>query len=272
MNSTSSLITTALLLVVAAVVIGCESDQKSDQTTNNRLSTEEFLEQHARTWNPEKVIEATSLARFFAPTLAPIPATPSGKRFDSGTPYPTPTLVPNLPLPTPVPTAQLPTPSPTNTAQSISTNVDEKFHFLEQVALMKQEIAKAGADYENAILDADNAALSLDEYLDFAETIHEDMADTYEGSLLRLRSLPVPDNREYFEFVEAQMVAWIIAQLAYLKCAEGWSMTRLDLEIGLSIVEDCETAIEDAKSYLMDAQSDYENLVNAFNRSKYIKR
>ena len=160
MNSTYSLIITALLLVVAAVVIGCESDQKtntapsvvtvgtvyanmtatanSDQTTNNRLSTEEFLEQHRKTWNSDKVIESTA-----APTSAPIPAKPSGKRFDPGTPNPTPTparwsisgnsatasaraeaqrgadrnrnevpsCFPNCP--TPVPTAPLPTPLPT---------------------------------------------------------------------------------------------------------------------------------------------------------------
>ncbi len=110
-------------------------------TVNNRLSTEEFLEQHRKTWNPDKVIEPTT-----PPTSAPIPVKPSGKPFDNGRPYPTPTppkwsisgnsatasakaeaqrgadrnrnevpsCFPNCP--TPVPTIPLPTATPVPTA------------------------------------------------------------------------------------------------------------------------------------------------------------
>ena len=139
---------------------------------------------------------------------------------------------------------------------------------------MRQEIAKSGADYENAILDADYAATRADELelIDLMETINQDVADRYESSILRLDSLPVPDDLEYFEFVNTQKSAWRTAELAYRGCVASWRIARLDLNIGLSATDDCLSAIEDAKSYLMDAHSDYENLVNAFNRSKYIEQ
>ena len=91
-----------LCFVVVLILGGCESDQTTTNsgrvspglndypttrpTVNNRLSTEEFLEQHRKTWNPDKVIEPTT-----PPTSAPIPVKPSGKPFDNGRPYPTPT-------------------------------------------------------------------------------------------------------------------------------------------------------------------------------------
>ena len=91
-----------LCFVVVLILGGCESDQTTTNSgrvspglndypttrpaVNNRLSTEEFLEQHRKTWNPDKVIEPTT-----PPTSAPIPVKPSGKPFDNGRPYPTPT-------------------------------------------------------------------------------------------------------------------------------------------------------------------------------------
>lgn len=153
-----------------------------------------------------------------------------------------------------------------------TVNVDKKFHFLEQVNLIKQDNSKSGADYENAILNVDYAATSADELIDLMETINQDVADRYESSILRLDSLPVPDDLEYFEFVNTQKSAWRTAELAYKGCVASWRIARLDLKIGLSAADDCLSAIEDSKSYLTDAHSDYENLANAFNRSKYIKR
>ncbi len=130
MNSTSSLIITALLLVVAAVVIGCESDQKTN-TAPSVVTVGTVYANMTATANSDQTTN-----------LAPIPATPSGARsgpvyYATSTSLPSwaitsgnsatasaraealrgadrnkvPSCFPNCP--TPVPTAPLPTPLPT---------------------------------------------------------------------------------------------------------------------------------------------------------------
>ena len=138
MNSTSSLIATALLLVVATVVIGCESDQKTNTALSPSLVTVGTVYAN---------MTATATANSDQTTnLAPIPATPLPTPLPTNTAQPSPTVV----IPATVYAAFSPiSPTATKAARSLSPGFQKWFGYgvVGQDGEYLGEISLPGAEY-----------------------------------------------------------------------------------------------------------------------------